>query len=63
MAGLPLRGLIVGMANDQSLAWGCAEALRADGAELAVTFQGDKARSHVEPLAQPLARPSSCRST
>ncbi|MGH6747241.1 enoyl-[acyl-carrier-protein] reductase [NADH] [Novosphingobium sp. PhB57] len=57
MAGLPLRGLIVGMANDQSLAWGCAEALRADGAELAVTFQGDKARSHVEPLAQALGAP------
>nr|WP_314463469.1 enoyl-ACP reductase FabI [uncultured Novosphingobium sp.] len=57
MAGLPLRGLIVGMANDQSLAWGCAEALRADGAELAVTFQGDKARPHVEPLAQALGAP------
>jgi enoyl-[acyl-carrier protein] reductase I len=57
MAGLPLRGLIVGMANDQSLAWGCAEALRADGAELAVTFQGNKARPHVEPLAQALGAP------
>jgi enoyl-[acyl-carrier protein] reductase I len=57
MPGLPLRGLIVGMANDQSLAWGCAEALRSEGAELAITYQGDKARPHVEPLAQALEAP------
>lgn len=55
--GLPLRGLIVGMANDQSLAWGCAEALRSEGAELAITYQGDKARPHVEPLARALEAP------
>lgn len=52
-----MRGLIVGMANDQSLAWGCAEALRADGAELAITYQNDKARRFVEPLAQELDAP------
>ncbi|WP_395394443.1 enoyl-ACP reductase FabI [Novosphingobium sp. BL-8A] len=52
-----MRGLIVGMANDQSLAWGCAAALRADGAELAVTYQNDKARRFVEPLAQELEAP------
>lgn len=57
MPGLPLRGLIVGMANDQSLAWGCAEALRSEGAELAITYQSDKARPHVEPLAQALEAP------
>lgn len=55
--GLPLRGLIVGMANDQSLAWGCAEALRSEGAELAITYQGGKARPHVEPLARALEAP------
>ncbi|TCM21725.1 enoyl-[acyl-carrier-protein] reductase [NADH] [Novosphingobium sp. PhB165] len=52
-----MRGLIVGMANDQSLAWGCAEALRAGGAELAITYQNDKARRFVEPLAQELEAP------
>ena len=51
---LPLqgkRGLVVGIANAQSIAWGCASALRAAGAELAVTWLNDKARPHVEPLA------------
>jgi enoyl-[acyl-carrier protein] reductase I len=46
------RGLIVGIANDQSIAWGCARAFRAFGAELAVTYLNDKARKHVEPLAK-----------
>jgi enoyl-[acyl-carrier protein] reductase I len=46
------RGLIVGIANDQSIAWGCAKAFRALGAELAVTFLNDKAKTHVEPLAR-----------
>lgn len=45
------RGLVVGIANDASIAWGCARAFRAHGAELAVTWLNDKARSHVEPLA------------
>jgi len=49
-----MRGLIVGMANDQSLAFGCAEALRAEGAELAITYQSERARPHVEPLAEAL---------
>ena len=48
------RGLIVGIANDQSIAWGCAKAFRALGAELAVTYLNDKARTHVEPLAREL---------
>lgn len=48
------KGLVVGIANDQSIAWGCARALRDAGAELAVTWLNDKARPHVEPLAQQL---------
>jgi enoyl-[acyl-carrier protein] reductase I len=48
------RGLIVGIANENSIAWGCAKAFRAFGAELAVTYLNDKARKYVEPLAQVL---------
>src|SRR5262245_3572507 len=50
-------GLIVGIANDQSIAWGCAKAFRALGAELAVTYLNDKAKKHVEPLARELEAP------
>jgi enoyl-[acyl-carrier protein] reductase I len=46
------RGLIVGIANENSIAWGCAKAFHAFGAELAVTYLNDKARKYVEPLAQ-----------
>jgi enoyl-[acyl-carrier protein] reductase I len=48
------KGLIVGIANDQSIAWGCAKAFRALGAELAVTYLNDRARKYVEPLAKEL---------
>ncbi|MDL2398957.1 enoyl-ACP reductase FabI [Rhizobium mayense] len=51
------RGLVVGIANDQSIAWGCARAFRALGAELAVTYLNDKAKPYVEPLAQELGAP------
>ena len=51
------RGLIVGIANDQSIAWGCAKAFRALGAELAVTYLNDKAKKYVEPLARELEAP------
>jgi enoyl-[acyl-carrier protein] reductase I len=51
------KGLIVGIANDQSIAWGCAKAFRALGADLAVTYLNDKAKKHVEPLAQQLEVP------
>lgn len=51
------RGLIVGIANDQSIAWGCAKAFRAFGAELAVTYLNEKARKHVEPLARIVEAP------
>src|SRR3954467_6166649 len=48
------KGLIVGIANDQSIAWGCAKAFRALGAELAVTYLNERAKKHVEPLAKAL---------
>jgi enoyl-[acyl-carrier protein] reductase I len=48
------RGLVVGIANEQSIAWGCAKAFRALGAEVAVTYLNEKARKHVEPLAREL---------
>lgn len=46
------RGLIMGVANDHSIAWGIARALREQGAELAFTYQGDAMKKRVEPLAQ-----------
>ena len=48
------KSLIVGVANDQSIAYGCASAFRAAGADLAITWLNDKARPHVEPLGQAL---------
>lgn len=51
------RGLIVGIANDQSIAWGCATAFRALGAEIAVTYLNDKAKKYVEPLAREIEAP------
>ena len=51
------KGLVVGIANDQSIAWGCAKAFRALGAELAVTYLNDRAKKHVEPLAKELEAP------
>src|SRR5207342_1924718 len=51
------RGLVVGIANEHSIAWGCAKAFRAFGAELAVTYLNDKARKFVEPLARELEAP------
>jgi len=46
------RGLIMGVANQRSLAWGIAKACRQHGAELAFTYQGDSLKKRVEPLAQ-----------
>lgn len=45
------RGLVMGVANNRSIAWGIAKAARDAGAELALTFQGDALRKRVEPLA------------
>ena len=46
------RGLIMGVANDHSIAWGIAKTLAAHGAELAFTYQGDALGKRVKPLAQ-----------
>ena len=48
------RGLIMGLANDKSLAWGIAKALHAHGAELALSYQGDVMLKRVKPLADEL---------
>ena len=48
------KGLIVGIANEHSIAWGCAKAFRALGAELAVTYLNEKAKKYVAPLADAL---------
>ena len=48
------RGLIMGIANNRSIAWGIAKALSAAGAELAFTYQGDALKKRVEPLAAEL---------
>lgn len=46
------RGLVVGVANSDSIAFGCAAKLRAFGADIALTYLNDKAKPYVEPLAQ-----------
>ncbi|TWB23696.1 enoyl-[acyl-carrier-protein] reductase [NADH] [Nitrospirillum amazonense] len=48
------RALVVGIANDQSIAYGCAKAFHEVGADLALTYLNDKAKPHVEPLAREL---------
>src|SRR5690349_2698882 len=48
------RGLIMGIANDHSIAWGIARTLAAHGAEMAFTYQGDALGKRVKPLAQSL---------
>jgi enoyl-[acyl-carrier protein] reductase I len=51
------RGLIMGVANDHSIAWGIAKALAAQGAELAFTYQGEALGRRVKPLAEQLGIP------
>lgn len=48
------RGLIMGLANDRSLAWGIAQALGREGAEMAFSYQGEALEKRVKPLAQQL---------
>lgn len=48
------KALVVGIANDQSIAWGCAQALRRQGADLAITYLNEKAEKYVRPLAEEL---------
>ena len=58
LSTLPLlkgkKALVTGIANDQSIAWGCAKAFRTFGADLAITYLNDKAKPYVEPLAKEL---------
>lgn len=51
------RGLIIGVANEHSIAWGCAKAMRDAGAELAITYLNEKAERFVRPLAESLHAP------
>lgn len=51
------KALIVGVANDRSIAWGCAAAMRKAGAEIAMTYLNERAKPHVEPLARQLQAP------
>lgn len=51
------RGLIMGLANDKSIAWGIAQAVAAQGAELAFSYQGEQLKKRVEPLAESLGTP------
>jgi enoyl-[acyl-carrier protein] reductase I len=51
------KALVVGVANQHSIAWGCAQAMRQAGAEIAMTYLNDKARPHVEPLARAVEAP------
>ena len=51
------KGLIVGIANGQSIAWGCAKAFHDAGAELAITYLNDKAEPYVRSLAEQIKAP------
>jgi len=51
------RGLVMGLANDKSIAWGIAQALAAQGAELAFSYQGEQLKKRVLPLAERLGSP------
>ena len=51
------KALVVGIANEHSIAYGCASAFRALGADLAITYLNEKAKPHVEPLARKLEAP------
>jgi len=51
------KALVVGIANEHSIAYGCAAAFRELGADLAITYLNEKAKQHVEPLAQALEAP------
>ena len=51
------KALVVGVANDQSIGYGCAKAFRTVGAELAITWLNERARPYVEPLALELGAP------
>jgi enoyl-[acyl-carrier protein] reductase I len=46
------RGLVMGVANDRSIAWGIAKKLASEGAEVAFTYQGEALKKRVQPLAE-----------
>src|ERR1700749_4999458 len=52
-----MRGVVLGVANNRSIAWGIAKAAHAAGAELAFTFQGEALEKRVRPVAQELGAP------
>jgi enoyl-[acyl-carrier protein] reductase I len=51
------KALVVGIANEHSIAWGCAKAFRELGAELAITYINEKTKTYVEPLAKEVEAP------
>tara|TARA_B100001564_G_scaffold357306_1_gene373262 strand:+ start:766 stop:1533 length:768 start_codon:yes stop_codon:yes gene_type:complete len=51
------KGLIVGIANDKSIAWGCAQSFQKAGANLAITYLNEKAEKYVRPLAEQVNAP------
>ena len=53
-ARLPKKGLVLGIANRDSIAYGCAKAFKTIGADLALTYLNDKAKPYVEPIAEEL---------
>ena len=63
MAGLMSgkRGLIMGVANDRSLAWGIAKAIAEQGGEIAFSYQGEALEKRVRPLAESLGRRAALR--
>jgi enoyl-[acyl-carrier protein] reductase I len=52
-----MKGLVVGLANDKSIAWGCVKAFHEQGDELAITYLNDKAKSYISPLAESVNTP------
>ena len=51
------KALVVGIANEHSIAYGCAKAFHELGADLAITYLNEKSKRHVEPLAREMAAP------
>ena len=51
------KGLVIGVANDHSIAWGCVKAFHEAGAELAITYLNEKAEPYVRPLAEQVKAP------
>ena len=51
------KALVIGVANDRSIAWGCAQAMHGAGAEIAMTYLNERARPYVEPLAAAVEAP------